>query len=219
MQYKLHIFPQDITIACPENTILLNALRDAGIAVDSPCGGNHVCGKCMVTVDGTQQLACTTRVERDMTVIVPEKKEKTIVLSEGIDSDVTIDPVKEGYLLAVDIGTTTVVCYLLDPQTGKELSHTSCLNPQQPYGADVISRIRAALDGEMEKITVLIRDALSSLIASFDCFHIRQHPDLHRILDRKILAKSSCHYDLSQFFRVGSGFFAHILDHCRGRGL
>ncbi|MDC7239103.1 MAG: ASKHA domain-containing protein, partial [Spirochaetales bacterium] len=43
--------------------------------------------------------------------------------------------------LAVDIGTTTVVAYLLDLETGERIGSASALNSQKAYGADVISRI------------------------------------------------------------------------------
>lgn len=46
--------------------------------------------------------------------------------------------------VALDIGTTTIVGYLLDLYTGKELAVASSLNPQVKFGADVISRIAAA---------------------------------------------------------------------------
>ena len=45
------------------------------------------------------------------------------------------------YGLAVDIGTTTIVIYLLDLNTGEEIDVNSFYNPQKKYGADVISRI------------------------------------------------------------------------------
>ncbi len=43
--------------------------------------------------------------------------------------------------VAVDIGTTTVVAYLVDLQTGARLATTSAMNPQARYGHDLISRI------------------------------------------------------------------------------
>ncbi len=43
--------------------------------------------------------------------------------------------------LAVDIGTTTLVVYLLDLQTGVRLAVSSALNPQVHFGDDVITRI------------------------------------------------------------------------------
>jgi len=43
--------------------------------------------------------------------------------------------------IAFDIGTTTVVGYLVDLETGKQLAVSSLLNPQTRYGDDVVSRI------------------------------------------------------------------------------
>ncbi|MGM0420110.1 MAG: ASKHA domain-containing protein [Bacillota bacterium] len=44
--------------------------------------------------------------------------------------------------VAVDIGTTTLVLYLYDLETGERLGVESRYNPQKEYGADVISRIQ-----------------------------------------------------------------------------
>ena len=49
------------------------------------------------------------------------------------------------YGLAVDIGTTTVVGYLHDLATGREVARASRLNGQQPWGADVVSRAGHAM--------------------------------------------------------------------------
>ncbi len=43
--------------------------------------------------------------------------------------------------MAFDIGTTTVVGYLIDLASGRELAVASALNPQVRHGFDVISRI------------------------------------------------------------------------------
>ncbi|MDI7276653.1 MAG: 2Fe-2S iron-sulfur cluster-binding protein, partial [Anaerolineae bacterium] len=48
------------------------------------------------------------------------------------------------YGFACDIGTTTVVGYLLDLTTGKRLAVASTLNPQTRFGDDVVSRIELA---------------------------------------------------------------------------
>ncbi len=151
----------DILHAAQERN-LLDVLRTHGLAPEAPCGGHGTCGKCKVLVDGKEQLACQTVVERDMTVTLPEKAEKTNVLEAGLDVTVPMNPVKPGYLLAFDIGTTTVVGYLLDEQ-GRELASSSMLNPQESFGADVISRIQLALNGETDAMTACIREGLSKL--------------------------------------------------------
>ncbi|MCS7224861.1 MAG: ASKHA domain-containing protein [Armatimonadetes bacterium] len=47
--------------------------------------------------------------------------------------------------LALDIGTTTLVGYLLNLETGEQIACSSRLNPQVRYGDDVISRLCFAL--------------------------------------------------------------------------
>ncbi|HEY5059574.1 MAG TPA: ASKHA domain-containing protein [Gaiellaceae bacterium] len=49
------------------------------------------------------------------------------------------------HAIAFDLGTTTVVATLLDLETGQPKAVQSILNAQQPFGADVISRISATM--------------------------------------------------------------------------
>jgi len=51
---------------------------------------------------------------------------------------------------AVDIGTTKIAGYLLDLGSGNVLAVDSLMNPQIPYGEDVIARITYASRGEKE---------------------------------------------------------------------
>ncbi|MDP6271801.1 MAG: ASKHA domain-containing protein [Alphaproteobacteria bacterium] len=47
--------------------------------------------------------------------------------------------------LALDVGTTTVVAYLMDLDSGENLATVSGLNPQTVYGGDLMSRIAFAM--------------------------------------------------------------------------
>jgi uncharacterized 2Fe-2S/4Fe-4S cluster protein (DUF4445 family) len=70
------------------------------------------------------------------------------------------------YGMAFDIGTTTVVGYLIDLCGGHLLATASALNPQVQYGADVISRITYAdqeKDG-LERLRSSIVACVNSLI-------------------------------------------------------
>lgn len=51
------------------------------------------------------------------------------------------DTTSECYGVAFDIGTTTIAAYLLDLNSGKQLSIAAAMNPQAQVGDDVISRI------------------------------------------------------------------------------
>ena len=55
------------------------------------------------------------------------------------------DTSSANYAVAIDLGTTTVVATLLDLGTGTPVAVKSMLNKQQPFGADVISRISATM--------------------------------------------------------------------------
>lgn len=50
--------------------------------------------------------------------------------------------------VAVDIGTTTIVCYLLNLTNGKTIDVESSVNNQKEYGYDVISRINFTIENE-----------------------------------------------------------------------
>jgi uncharacterized 2Fe-2S/4Fe-4S cluster protein (DUF4445 family) len=71
------------------------------------------------------------------------------------------------HALAFDLGTTTVVATLLDVGTGTPVAVASMLNKQQPFGADVISRISATmLDADaLPRLTGLAAETLQELAA------------------------------------------------------
>jgi uncharacterized 2Fe-2S/4Fe-4S cluster protein (DUF4445 family) len=64
--------------------------------------------------------------------------EKLIAIEPG-------DTSEQNYAVGIDLGTTTVVATLLDLVTGTPMAVKSMLNKQQPFGADVISRISATM--------------------------------------------------------------------------
>jgi uncharacterized 2Fe-2S/4Fe-4S cluster protein (DUF4445 family) len=69
------------------------------------------------------------------------------------------------YGIAYDLGTTTVVATLLDLNTGTPVAVKSMLNKQQPFGADVITRISATmLDPDaLAKLSGLAQETLNQL--------------------------------------------------------
>ena len=166
MTHTITLLPENRTLAAPDGANLLAFLRSIGQAPEAPCGGTGKCGKCRIKIDGIWQLACQTTIDRNINLSFEEEKMQTSVLTAGKETSVSMNPVRDGYLLAIDIGTTTVAAYLLDPADGSELAHEGILNPQQPYGADVISRIQAALKGELEAQTQVIRRGITELISS-----------------------------------------------------
>ncbi len=69
------------------------------------------------------------------------------------------------HAIAFDLGTTTVVATLLDLETGLPKAVRSILNAQQPFGADVISRISAIMmeDDALERLQQHAHETLQQL--------------------------------------------------------
>lgn len=164
MDCWITVLPEGRKLRVARGTNLLSALRDGGFPVEAPCGGEGRCGKCRVTVNGREVVACQRSVDGDLTVTLPQTGRENI-LTAGITAAQSQNTAREGYLLAFDIGTTTVAGYLLEGITGRELACASAPNPQRAFGADVITRIRHALAGQMEAITGSIRVCVNGLSA------------------------------------------------------
>lgn len=71
------------------------------------------------------------------------------------------------YAIAYDLGTTTVVATLLDLNTGTPVAVKSMLNKQQPFGADVITRISATMmdSTALDRLRGLAQQTLAELSA------------------------------------------------------
>lgn len=72
------------------------------------------------------------------------------------------------YGVAIDIGTTTVVCSLIDMNTGAELAHSSMINAQKHFGLDVLTRITYELEHPEDGVAKLqkaIVDSINDMIA------------------------------------------------------
>ncbi len=99
------------------------------------------------------------------------------------------------YAIAVDIGTTTVVAYLINLRTGEIAGTSSGLNRQKSFGGDVISRIDYIGD-DAEKLRKLQERILVQLES--------YHSDL-------ILASGVDEEDIFGMFLAGNTTMMHIL--------
>ena len=161
-KHLVTILNDDIKLEVEDGKNLLAAIQEAKLALDAPCGGQGKCGKCKVLVNGDEVLACQTEVTGDILVKLPEKAENTILI-DGLVATTTPDG-KNKYVLAYDIGTTTVVAYLMNGETGELLTTASLLNPQTTYGGDVIARIQYQVTNpESTELRDCIRTAMESL--------------------------------------------------------
>ncbi|MFW9806663.1 MAG: ASKHA domain-containing protein [Candidatus Thorarchaeota archaeon] len=182
--------PSGLRISVDEECTLLEAIRMVGLHLPSQCGGAGTCGKCALVlspafeptsverehlssdeiVQGVR-LACQHKINSNLRAVIYTKSGQAKILTEGITlaSDWTPDPGFDGkYGIAIDLGTTTVVAYLLSLDTGVQLNQASTLNPQVIYGEDVISRITYAVREQngLNELKTKVNSEISAIINS-----------------------------------------------------
>ncbi|MFX1416365.1 MAG: ASKHA domain-containing protein [Promethearchaeota archaeon] len=168
--------PSGLRISVDDTVSVLDAARMLGLYVSSECGGRGTCGKCHVIMQPTPEpseadlsvlseedigqgvrLACEHSAEQNTRVIVKQAAAKTKILLEGVSKEVEWD-VDEGYSeekgIAVDLGTTTIVAYLMNLSDGVQIGQAAMLNPQIVYGEDVMSRITYAIREDKGSLTL-----------------------------------------------------------------
>jgi len=171
MTWKIVVFePSGLRIGVDESTTILDAARRLGLYLPSECGGHGTCGKCLVSIEPTPmpsetdnkyipatdiekgvRLACQHRIERNIRVTTGFASSSIQILTDGAPSSLewNLDTGLENQKgIAIDLGTTTIVAYLLDLETGDQIGHLATLNPQIVYGEDVMSRITYAASEE-----------------------------------------------------------------------
>lgn len=124
------------------------------------------------------RLACVTRPKADCTVRIVRSKEKETpivteinLLSENIDlsgqeNNLSVNQKSSAmksdcYIIAVDLGTTTIAMQLREAATGA-VADTYCeMNPQRRFGTDVLARIQASVEGHGETLRGLVCGVIS----------------------------------------------------------
>lgn len=175
---------EKLSLMMREKESILEALMRMDASYSAVCGGRGTCGKCKIRVtegsleaseydkrfftkeeiaDG-MRLACKAYPEETLQVELFFQSEKQfVILSEhasGQSCDVLQQDTEFG--LAVDIGTTTIAIQLISINTGKILETYTTLNHQRGYGADVIARIKASVDGKKELLRSLIQNDIKN---------------------------------------------------------
>lgn len=154
---------------------VLDAARQNDIDILATCGGRGRCRNCRIKlIKGTAtepgvadfsqlskdeigegyRLACQCYPHSDSSYSISPPTHETsfqILTEPGEWQDLrdAIDPACKNqtpYGIAFDIGTTTVVGYLINLETGATLACVSGINPQTVFGGDLISRISFAAE-------------------------------------------------------------------------
>ncbi|MFR3767683.1 MAG: ASKHA domain-containing protein [Blautia sp.] len=169
-KYQITFVDEQISFSVETGKTVLQAQIDAGLTPDAFCGGTGKCGKCKVVIDGKEVLACQTVIDRDMTIYTGHKKtEQVQILTGGSGEKLLFQPgelpgkLEDPLLGAVDVGSTSVVVYLMDGKTGELLGTRSALNPQRQFGADVVNRCSYAMENGSDSMSSCIRNTVNTL--------------------------------------------------------
>ena len=177
--YNVTFKPDGRRISIHAGATLLEAAGQAGIILNTVCGGQGICKKCVVNLepDSEAVLACQYHIESDVTVTIPTTSRffEQKILTEGTRAKAQgrldvwekyKDVAEKIFGLAVDIGTTTVVAKLVNMKEGSCLATQAELNPQSRYGDDVVSRIAyAQSDDKLAELHKAITDCINKLIS------------------------------------------------------
>ena len=151
---KLRIEPIGKELLVNKGTPLKDIVFQYG--VEFPCGGEGYCGGCKVKLlsgdvqdaekheelnyklglENNYRLACISKLDKDITLEIPQLE--SIVLADS--SSFSFTP-KEGYGVAIDLGTTTLVAQLIDLSNSHVVGVKTSRNPQSKFGSDIMSRV------------------------------------------------------------------------------
>lgn len=203
---------------------LMALMQEQKIPIMALCNGKGECGRCRVRflfgapvptekesrllkseeLDCGIRLACAVHVTEPCQILLEESGEEHMAVLMETQEKRKIyrdKKKKEGYGIAIDIGTTTLAAELFDLSDGENVSAAFGVNHQRAFGADVISRISAANEGKAELLMSSIRADLKELV--------------HKLLQEKI-----CTQDVKQIVIVGNTTMCHLLRglSCEGLG-
>ena len=142
------------------------ALLSCGINPGGTCNGRGECCHCDVFIkDGRglfYTLACQTPVTDGMEVASVRTRDIGET-TRGLAPVWRSDGQGWGYGLAIDVGTTTIVCRLYNQETGKLINTVRRANPQLVFGAAVAKRIEACIGGKLKTMAKLLEEVLAEM--------------------------------------------------------
>ncbi len=183
------------TVRAHAGQTILEALRGDHHAIDAPCGGRTRCIRCMVQVsdDSTQspiveppsseegalvgqtrladgwRLACRARLvtSGDISLKLPDGRLEIPDFPVRARKWSNAAQQTDGqFVIAIDIGTTTVAAILVDRTRGEPVGRVAEANLQRSWGADVIARIEHAISkrASAQSMQSLIQTQLERMI-------------------------------------------------------
>ena len=166
-----------------QDDTVLDILRRQNVYMCADCGGRGACGRCRIRFVDLEscpepteaeaallsdsdiakgiRLACQSVLENAAEIEIPSSS----LIRESSMSTLDVKKIEHmspSEVVAVDYGTTVISGTLVDLNVGVE-SEASIINHQKAYGADVLSRMRASVEGYGEELRKISLDDLAEL--------------------------------------------------------
>ena len=160
-------YNKKMIIRIRDNQTLWSALKENGIELDRPCAGNGTCGQCRVLIEGLGLVkSCSFDRPGAYNVIVPQQVDFDSIMehtfSDHMEGKINWDS-QDNWdsqpVAAIDVGTTTVALRVFHQG---QYFEKGFVNPQRSYGADVMTRIRRANEGDAQIMKELLWQQLQN---------------------------------------------------------
>jgi uncharacterized 2Fe-2S/4Fe-4S cluster protein (DUF4445 family) len=160
--------PKAATVGVGRQVILRPAVQKRYVELDEPTLSDQRPDlvRLLDAIDDLEPVPDLHALRRLPTVLRQSGfKVTAVVVDEALIDVEPGDTRTTRYAVAFDLGTTTVVATLLDLETGTPVAVASSLNKQQPFGADVISRISATMldPRALDRLRQAAHDTLAQL--------------------------------------------------------
>ena len=152
----------------PGNSLLFHIQKHSQ-TISAPCGGNGSCGKCKIHIKEIGEVnSCNYFPTTDIEILLPTSKE-SLILTHQYQNAIHLEHQKNElaqscsspFGIGIDLGTTSVVLYLVNLNNGNLIKRIGFSNPQTKYGADVISRINYCTDND--KLSLLQNEIINAI--------------------------------------------------------
>ncbi len=150
-------------IEVADGVILSDILIKSGENLPHLCGGKGTCKKCLVSVNGKEELSCQYKVKSDIDVVFPENYD--IYSETGV---IESSEITENCCFCLDIGTTTLALALVSLDKKEIIKVKTATNPQVAFGGDIITRIEYCNKNGVSDLQKRLIDTIDILISEFE---------------------------------------------------
>ena len=146
-------------IEVPDGTILADILIKSGENPPHLCGGKGTCKKCLVSVNGKDELSCQYEIKSDIDVVLPKNDDIFSEIGSNESGKIT-----KNCCYCLDIGTTTLALALVSLDNKEIIKVKTATNPQRAFGGDVLTRIEYCNKNAASELQTCLINEINKMI-------------------------------------------------------